>query len=110
PKKLKQKQESVCRVQDEGHIFRDTYSNLVAIKSHLPRIWTIYERRKQITQDMAKPDITEVDIIENVIHLVEKCGYRSVIDILKFIMPKLIEKKFLIFQILVLEFLGMDVI
>ncbi|CAG8825735.1 22838_t:CDS:1, partial [Dentiscutata erythropus] len=82
PKKLKQKEESVCRIQDEGYISRDTYSNLAAIEHHLPRVWAISERRKQITQNIAElvpisiidiqmqaqvdpieePDITEIDI------------------------------------------------
>ncbi|CAG8735342.1 37031_t:CDS:2 [Gigaspora margarita] len=117
-KKLKQKEESVCRIQDERQVSLNTYSNLVAIEPHLPRVWAISERRKQIIQNIAKlvsisiidiqiqaqvdpieeSDITEIDIVENVVQLTRKCGYRSIINILKFIILKLIEKKILNFS------------
>ncbi|CAG8691351.1 16318_t:CDS:2, partial [Gigaspora margarita] len=64
------------------HVFHDTYSNLAAIEPHLPQVWAISKRRKQITPNIAKlvpisiidiqtqaqvdlieePDITEIDI------------------------------------------------
>ncbi|CAG8822985.1 20265_t:CDS:1, partial [Gigaspora rosea] len=62
PKKLKQKEESVCRIQDEGHISCDTYSNLAAIEPYLPRVWAISERRKQITQNIA--ELVPISIID----------------------------------------------
>ncbi|CAG8796736.1 2223_t:CDS:2, partial [Racocetra fulgida] len=69
PKKLKQKQESVCRVQDERRIFCDTYTKVVPI--------SVIDIQTQAQIDPTEePDITEVDIIENVVHSVRKCGYR----------------------------------
>ncbi|CAG8831729.1 24776_t:CDS:2, partial [Cetraspora pellucida] len=90
PKRLKQKQESVCRIQDDGYISHDTYAKVVPI--------SVIDIQTQAHVDsIEEPDITKTDTVKNVIQLIRKCGYRSIINILKFIMPKLIEKQILNF-------------
>ncbi len=104
--------EKIVNTLDQEYISREAYRALAAISFDLPREYTIAATRNQINEIMkvAVPirvlDInslypTEIDnidenievhindlqIINNVTESIGKCGYRSIIDILLYLIP-----------------------
>jgi len=101
---------SIVQAIDENHISRNGYRALAAIEPHLEREWAVSDRRLKLTKDMNQKvpitfidlpvqgeldpmetaDISDPEVIQEVIHSVGKGGYRSVKAILIYIVPALI--------------------
>jgi hypothetical protein len=92
-------------------ISRDAYRNLATIKQNLPREYLISSEKIQINKEMEglipikliniqttradidfyeEPDIIDEEIVNQMVSAIGKAGYRSIKDILKYIVPKLI--------------------
>jgi hypothetical protein len=110
--------ESIVEAIDKGHMTRKAYRMLTTVEENLPREWRILQKKTQINEEMAKKvpisvidiqqtftineDITEDDIhineeevITNITKSVGKAGCRSIKNILKFLIPKLVKEKIL---------------
>ncbi|UZO24930.1 uncharacterized protein OCT59_017222 [Rhizophagus irregularis] len=103
---------------DKGQISRNMYRDLAAIESELPREWAISDQRMQINKEMRNrikittinmpscnnldlnenPDIFDPEVVKEVITSIGKGGQRSIKDILRFIVPSLVERKILDLQ------------
>ncbi|PKC53287.1 hypothetical protein RhiirA1_404413, partial [Rhizophagus irregularis] len=113
-KELKrQKIESVVRALDEGNISRNPYRRLCAIESHLPREGVVSKERQRINKEMAQlipilivdinaqvdlsedEDIEDENIAQEIIDAVGKGGHRNIKDILRYLVPDLIQKRIL---------------
>jgi len=115
----KQKHEAIVKTIDQGQISRNAYRNLAAIEDELPREWAISSQRIQINKEMEhevkirtvkmplcdntinltdNPDITDPEIVDEIINSIGKGGQRSIKDILKYIVPDLIKKHILNLQ------------
>jgi hypothetical protein len=110
----KQKLQSIVRVQDVENVPRNTYRHFAALESKLPREYAVSQTRQEIdaymknlipinfidlknsaatTPDpLEEPDITDPIIIEQVVDAVGKGAYRSIKEILKYIVPVYIQK------------------
>ncbi|GBC53912.2 hypothetical protein GLOIN_2v1789397 [Rhizophagus irregularis DAOM 181602=DAOM 197198] len=114
----KQKNEAIVMAIDKGQISRNMYRDLAAIESELPREWAISDQRMQINKEMRNrikittinmpscnnldlnenPDIFDPEVVKEVITSIGKGGQRSIKDILRFIVPSLVERKILDLQ------------
>ncbi|GBC48166.1 hypothetical protein GLOIN_2v1783827 [Rhizophagus irregularis DAOM 181602=DAOM 197198] len=105
--------ESVVRALDEGNISRNPYRRLCAIESHLPREGVVSKERQRINKEMAQlipisivdinaqvdlsedEDIEDENIAQEIIDAVGKGGHRNIKDILRYLVPDLIQKRIL---------------
>ncbi|RHZ85835.1 hypothetical protein Glove_59g63 [Diversispora epigaea] len=106
---------AVVQACDENQITRDGYRTLASINQDLPREWKVAAEKKEITRiinemisiilvDIDIPlsndlnsevHINDIEIINNIQELIGKGGQRNISDILKYLIPNLIKKKFL---------------
>ncbi|CAG8619312.1 6972_t:CDS:1, partial [Racocetra fulgida] len=113
----KQHAMSFVQVMDQNLIFREAYRNLTALEYNLQQEYIVSNTKIQIDDEMQKlipikliniktgfevnlpeneqPDIDDSDIIEQVTNAIRKAGYRSIKDILNYIMPFLINQNIL---------------
>ncbi|POG80140.1 hypothetical protein GLOIN_2v1521868, partial [Rhizophagus irregularis DAOM 181602=DAOM 197198] len=108
--------EAVVKSLDKGHISREAYRSLARIED-LPREKAVCDIRQKINAEMKKqvpltlvdllqptkfepireePNITDSEIITNMLELIGKGGQRRITDILNYIIPLYIEKGILI--------------
>jgi hypothetical protein len=108
--------EAVVKSLDKGHISREAYRFLARIED-LPREKAVCDVRQKINAEMKKkvpltlvellqptkfepireePNITDSEIITNMLELIGKGGQRCITDILNYIIPLYIEKGILI--------------
>ncbi|RGB23318.1 hypothetical protein C1646_748237 [Rhizophagus diaphanus] len=106
----RQKIEAIIQFTDQGLISRNAYRNLSAIEQNLPREYLIFAETVRINKAMEnlipikmidvhhyissdiynKPEIFDDEVINQMASAIGKGGYRSIKDILKYIVPGLI--------------------
>ncbi|CAG8605442.1 29220_t:CDS:2 [Gigaspora margarita] len=113
----KQRAMFFVQVMDQNLISQEAYRNLTALEYNLLREYIVSNTKIQIDDEMQKlipikliniktgfkvnlseneqPDIDNSDIIEQVTNAIGKAGYRSIKDILNYIMPFLINQNIL---------------
>jgi len=107
----RQKIQAIIQATDQSLISREAYRNLATIEHNLPREYLISSEKIQINKEMEvlipikliniqttrvdigfyeEPDIIDEEIINQMVSAIGKAGYRSVKNILKYIVPKYI--------------------
>ncbi|RGB25491.1 hypothetical protein C1646_821002 [Rhizophagus diaphanus] len=76
----RQKIQAIVQTTDKSLISREAYQNLATIEHNLPPDICFYE----------ESDIIDEEIVNQMVSAIGKAGYRSIKDILKYIVPKLI--------------------
>ncbi|RIB07706.1 hypothetical protein C2G38_2213620 [Gigaspora rosea] len=107
--------EAVTEIVDQGPISRKSYRNLAAIQYELPRDHDVSDTRKKINEEMNQkvsvsvlnianislittnepPDINDQEIEEEMMRYIGNAGYRRITDILRFVIPDLLNRQVL---------------
>jgi hypothetical protein len=112
----RQKIQAIVQVTDQGLIPREGYRNLAAIEHNLPREYLVSLEKTNINKEMEnlipiklvnvhttrtnisfdeEADIVNEEIVEQMVSAIGKGGYRSIKDILKYIVPGLVNNDIL---------------
>ncbi len=107
----RQKVQAIVQTTDRSLISREAYQNLATIEYNLPREYLISSEKIQINKEMEvlipikliniqttrvdigfyeEPDIIDEEIVNQMVSAIGKAGCRSIKDILKYTVPKLI--------------------
>ncbi|PKC62344.1 hypothetical protein RhiirA1_397698 [Rhizophagus irregularis] len=113
---IKYKARAAVQACDKGQVSREGYRTLASISQDLPREWKVSTEKREITHEMneiipillvnltpslsddpvnSEIHINDTEIIHNLQQSVGKGGQRNIVDILKYLIPGLIEKKIL---------------